>query len=353
MQPEMHDTVIDEAAEWLVRLRDPACTAGTREAFARWVGRDDAHRVEFERAERAWQDIGSLEAEVPGLAESRARLAAHRAHATSARQRTTFPGAMAWWKTPALAATAAIVAYVGYAWFAENVPTQQAAYATAAGEGRQVQLEDGSRIELNTSTRVQVKMYRARREIVLEGGEAWFAVAHDASRPFRVDAGELKVEVTGTRFAVRRLDRDTSVAVEEGSVKVARAGSPDHALPLAAGYGVSAPAAGAAMQVARVDIEQQTAWRRGRLVFSARPLGEVAIELSRYRDAPILVAPDVASLPVTAVINIRAASEWLAVLPRTLPVQVHPTTNGGLEVVASAPVEAPAAGLSPVRVLSQ
>lgn len=346
-----HEAMIGEAAGWLVRLRDPACSAATREAFERWLGRDEANRAEFARAERAWQDVAALEGELPDLVLAREKLAAHRERAGNAGRRQSFPAAAAWWKLPALASTAVVFAFIGYAWFVENVPTHRASYATSTGESRQVRPEDGTRIDLNTASSIVVTLYRNRREVTLERGEAWFEVARDADRPFRVDAGALNVEVTGTRFTVRRLNHETSVAVEEGSVQIFRAGNLHESVLLAKGEGVQVVPAGGPLQTIKVALDQQSAWREGRLIFSARPLGEVAAELSRYRNVPVRVAMDAARLPVTAVINIRAMDDWLAFLPKTLPVQASRTPAGGWDVVAAAPVGESPAPIAPARLL--
>jgi transmembrane sensor len=92
-----------------------------------------------------------------------------------------------------------------------------------------VQLEDGSRVEL--SPRAQLRLVKnGKREVLLElrAGKARFAVAHDRSRPFKIDAGGAEIRVVGTRFELTRSQQaggeQLSVSVSEGVVEVRRSG---------------------------------------------------------------------------------------------------------------------------------
>ena len=60
------------------------------------------------------------------------------------------------------------------------------------------------RVELNTETRLRASISADGREAWLDQGEAYFEVAHDASRPFTVHMGDRTVNVLGTRFSVKR-----------------------------------------------------------------------------------------------------------------------------------------------------
>ncbi|HGM4290167.1 TPA: FecR/PupR family sigma factor regulator, partial [Pseudomonas aeruginosa] len=52
--------ILDEAAEWLVRLQDSGCTDDTRQACAQWRQRSPQHAHAWERAERLLQCLGRL-----------------------------------------------------------------------------------------------------------------------------------------------------------------------------------------------------------------------------------------------------------------------------------------------------
>jgi transmembrane sensor len=64
-------------------------------------------------------------------------------------------------------------------------------YSTAVGETRQITLADGTRVTLNTNTRLYVSFSQRAREVMLERGEATFDVASPATAPpFNVVAGQ-------------------------------------------------------------------------------------------------------------------------------------------------------------------
>jgi transmembrane sensor len=92
---------------------------------------------------------------------------------------------------------------------------------TAPGEQRTVVLEEGSRITLNTRTRIAVHLARHVREVVLRDGEAFFEVSKDASRPFTVRTSIGSARAIGTRFDVYLEDNHLSVTTQEGKVMLA------------------------------------------------------------------------------------------------------------------------------------
>ena len=79
-------------------------------------------------------------------------------------------------------------------------------------------LADGSRIELNTDTRLTVSYTPAERVIYLKHGEAHFVVVSDKHRPFVVYTDIGAVRAVGTAFRVRVLEADVEVTVADGIV---------------------------------------------------------------------------------------------------------------------------------------
>jgi Fe2+-dicitrate sensor, membrane component len=144
-----------------------------------------------------------------------------------------------------------------------------AEFSTALGERRHVALPDGSVIDLNSRSRVQVRYENDRRSIELTQGEAMFSVEHDTRRPFVVEAGSGKVTVTGTRFDVRRDTAQTRVVVEQGTVKVqGHAAADSDFISLTAGLGTHIDAQGKVAAAYAVNPAELTAWRSGKLVFT-------------------------------------------------------------------------------------
>ena len=220
----------------------------------------------------------------------------------------------------------------------QHVPQWQQALATPRGRIARHSLPDGSALTLDADSQVLTTYYGARRELRLLRGAAFFAVAHDARRPFSVRAANTLVTVLGTRFAVeleRRAGAPTVlVTVEAGRVRV----RPDQAAPdsveLGAGdaLSITADAVAGAPSLRRSKAEAAP-WREGWLSFSHTPLGQAAERINRYRAVPVQVHPGAAALPVSGEVRIAAADEWLRLLPQALPVRALFRADGGLALL--------------------
>jgi transmembrane sensor len=195
-------------------------------------------------------------------------------------------------------------------------------YATRVGERRRIGLADGSAVDLNTSSALSVAFTDRVRRLELHAGEAMFEVASDASRPFVVDAAGTETQAIGTVFSVRR-DDAVSVRVVEGEVAVGDAGTKGTGVRVAAGQQVAFAADGSRSSPEPFDVAAETAWRRGKLIFNRRPLGEVASELDRYRVGRIAI-PDarLRRLEVTGVFDLSDPDAVLRTIGQTLPVTV-------------------------------
>jgi transmembrane sensor len=188
-------------------------------------------------------------------------------------------------------------------------------YATGVGEQRTVLLKDGTRLSLNTSTRVRVDLTSVQRTVSVEEGEALFEVAKEAHRPFVVRADGSEVVALGTVFSVRlkpatAIGGDAlAVTLIEGQVSVRTEGgktvnAPPRAVLLAPGdrlrltestEDVTEGHWGVTTQLDRPRIDQLLAWRRSEAVFDDVPLSEAAAEMNRYSRRPIVLLGDVSS----------------------------------------------------------
>ncbi|CAM3913549.1 FecR domain-containing protein [Roseateles saccharophilus] len=258
-----------------------------RECLA-WQARSAAHRLAFERCTDTWQEVAGV---------SRARIQAAVSEPRRTDIRTGWPGGMALaFATLCLAAGFAVVLWPG------------GTYSTGVGEQRLVVLDDGSRMTLNTSTEVRVRLTEAQRAVTVRQGEALFEVAKDASRPFVVSVADAQVVATGTAFLVRstppqQATRDAfGVTLLEGQVVVQRAeGVAQSALStpvvMAPGdrlrVGQSPGTARQAPAQARVDrpkLDQLLAWKRGAAILDNTPLPEAIADLNRYSKVQITLA---------------------------------------------------------------
>lgn len=152
----------------------------------------------------------------------------------------------------AVAAAASLIAVFPWHRLPVPVPTE------TARPQNELHLVDGSRVRIDGAGS-QVRIDRAEPQevaLTLVAGGAQFEVSHDPNRPFTVHAGPVRVDVRGTRFAVRLLDEQTAaVAVVEGRVAVTAAGTTSELLagdvrmfskPVATSPAPAAPLASAA-----------------------------------------------------------------------------------------------------------
>lgn len=168
-------------------------------------------------------------------------------------------------------------------------------YETAVGEQRVVVLADGSRVHLNTATRLNVKYSDQKRDIILLTGEAFFDVAKDADRPFEVAAGKGLVRAVGTHFYVRSEKGQVQVTVTEGKVEVGSLQSFDEGTErpnLVAGQQLDYGADGVISPVRKMETNRAIAWRSGKINFSGTPLIEVLAEINRYSRTPIIIGDE-------------------------------------------------------------
>ena len=175
-------------------------------------------------------------------------------------------------------------------------------YKTAVGELSRVALSDGSVLQLNTDSEVNVAFSDSVRQVELVSGEVYFEVAKDPKKPFVVDVGDDKVAAIGTAFNIdSRPGLDTEVLVTEGKVRVSLnslAQSESDELFLIQGQKV---VIGSSESKVNDDQDHETilSWREGMLVFQGEPLAQAIQEIDRYTSLKLTIVDDsIADIPV-------------------------------------------------------
>ncbi|MBL8271980.1 FecR family protein [Steroidobacter sp.] len=291
-----------QAAQWVCDL--PGAPPEKQAEFMQWLKSSPQHVNEYLLTQTLWQDIrdaaasdstdlDALTAEVlaSGTDTNVVPLPTSRpepvAVAPAPAERRLSKGAL--WGVAASFAVMAFVASAWMGWRAYTGPT----YVTAVGEQRTLPLPDGSLLQLNTHTRVQIRFTHRYRDVRLLEGEAFFSVQRDTARPFRVQSGDTVVQAVGTQFNVYRTGEQTRVAVLEGRVKILeREVEPQPgAAPqlLDAGEKASIAAGRPMIKKSNEDVAAAVSWRQRKLVFSGERLEAVAAEFNRYNQRHIVV----------------------------------------------------------------
>jgi len=140
-------------------------------------------------------------------------------------------------------------------------------------------LEDGTKVWLNASTKLSYPThFEADQRLVSLSGEAYFEVAKDANRPFRIEANGTTIEVLGTTFNVSAYQNEVSTSLVEGSVRVRKADKVSIIKP-----GQQATTLqGNDIQVRDADLAKNTAWQRDEFYFDGSNFEEVVQQVSRW-----------------------------------------------------------------------
>jgi transmembrane sensor len=319
-QSENSDTpsAADQALQWFALLQSGDATGADRRRFQSWLGADACHRQEFETLSTLWTDLDG----VKPLLHNELTHADLDREAAAHRQRPRTVGRWdAGWVSAALALCLLVIVTGGYWLFSPEVME----YRTAKGEQQTVTLSDGSTVRLNTATALTTEISVFRRTVVLREGEAYFAVAHEQSRPFEVTAGSEVVRDVGTRFVVHREGEKVTVTVVEGAVdiqRLAKGVSTAQWQRLTAGEQVSYEPQRGPSSIETVSLAASTAWMEGKVIFEERPLAEVVREIGRYQPGEIrILDPRIEALKVSGVFGVSDREGFLKALERAVPVK--------------------------------
>lgn len=331
-----------EAGVWIARMHGDTRGRGVENGLRRWLHANPDNARAFELATEVWEDAEGLRRFVPLRPQARS---ASRG---------------GWQFAVAAAALATMLLVVGIVWF-QHVGV----IATGVGEQRQLVLEDGTRVFLNTDTRLVVKYDEQARRVELRRGEALFNVAKKSDWPFIVVVGDRQVKALGTSFVVRRDDERVAVMLMEGRVQVSPQSSSTPSIPADTQAQVDAnsvapaqPAAatdqlpketftltpgqrltftnGAAASLDTPSMERATAWRRGQVILDDTPLRVAAEEMNRYNSIKVVIeSPEAAELLVNGLFQAGDSTHFANAVAQAYGLRI--VERGGAIVLAGIP----------------
>lgn len=283
------EMVMDEAIAWHLGLEQAGADEWHR--FVAWLEADPAHQDAYDRVT---MDDAALSAAVIEPVTMAAPCGPVRVRRLWLRYGGVGGGLLA-------AAAAAWVALMPAAIQHADLLTVQ----TAPGEHRTMMLADGTRVDLNGGSRLQVDRAQPR-SVTLEQGEAVFHVVHHADHPFEVRSGGVTLQDVGTVFNVARSGGQLRVAVAEGSVLY----EPKHeAVSLTRGMALALRDGEDRLTLSHVDAGTVGGWAQGRLDFREVALATVAEDLGRSTGARLTVAPALAAKPFTGTLRLDRSPE--------------------------------------------
>lgn len=352
--------ISDAAARWLIEL-EGRTQPEIWDRFQVWMDADPRHRAAFIRLRVAWNRTDVLKSLRPanGMVDAdllgEAGLTAMDSPPSSVRPLRADPSdrlasELFSPRRRLLAAAAALAAAGLLAWLG----IQRAGWSThqtGVGSREQITLADGTKVDLNTNTLLNVRMTAERRDVALARGEALFHVHPDPARPFYVSAGGTLVRAVGTAFSVRIHDpASTDVLVEEGKVAVGATTTTtdtnfDNPLLLESASKVSAG------QMARVrgnsvsieslparDVTRRLSWTSGHLVFQGETLASAVEEFNRYHQRQIVIAdPALRDKQVGGNFATWDEASFLAALQKSFGIRVDDETGSDIRLFARGP----------------
>ena len=300
--------VLDAAIAWQLSL-DGQPAATEQEAFARWHAANEEHA-------RAWRQLGMLDQRFSAAAGPARKALMQSRESLRRRIRSTGRGVLG------------VLLVGGFAVFSlkQSLPFDYwlADESTATGERRLLQLSDGTRIELNTHSAIDVRFDAHRRVIALREGEIMIRTGHPDPRPFVVETADGRLRALGTEFLVRQEAEGTRLGVLQSAV-AARPEKIGEERVVRQGQQAFMHAAG---------LDEPTslppgsdAWTHGMLVVENMRLADLAVELGRYRPGVLRVTAEVADLRVTGSFPLDDTDLALKALLPTLPVQIEQHTR--------------------------
>lgn len=306
---------VDQAIDWLVKLRFDEPSARTERQFQQWLASHPHNAL-------AWQRVSTLSDELAGLPSdlSRRTLEGSRRQQISRRDHLK------------LLAILAVGGSLG--WAAREplgLPALLADSSTATGERRDVQGSDGSRIQLNTASAIDLRYSADQRLLTLIRGELTLDSNANDKRPFIIDTQLGALSTHDGQLLLRENAQGLLLAVRRGEVTLM-----PHSAPLRQVYPgqVLQLAASGAIQPALVHGDPW-GWTDGVLSVQQMPLSEFTAELSRYRPGLLRCAPEVADLKVSGTYQLADTEQILQLLARSLPLQIDYRTRYWVSIGAA------------------
>lgn len=153
---------------------------------------------------------------------------------------------------------------------------------TPKGGTYQITLSDGTKVWLNAASTLKYpSRFDGAERVVEVEGEAYFSVAKDKRRPFKVISGSQQIEVLGTEFNVSAYadEKDVKTTLVEGSIEL-QVNSSGKRMALVPGE--QSVLKGGEVNKRKVDVGPYIAWKDGNFNFDNTALADMMKQMSRW-----------------------------------------------------------------------
>ncbi|MEC4563215.1 FecR family protein [Pseudomonas inefficax] len=304
-------TAVKQAIQWMLRLRESGHDPALQQECRQWRTAHYEHEQAWQRVIHLHQDLDLRAVPGAGLALQTLENSQRRLHR---RQALKLLGG---------------AAMVGTAtWVGKDLDTVDAwtsDYATGTGERRSFTLPDGSLMQLNTRSAVDLAFNEQQRMVRLKQGE--LMIACNPQRSLLVETRDALLEGFAGRFVVRQDSDCTQVSVSHGRVAIHRPGQLQW---IESGQNWRLDALGK-HRLEQVAMDAM-AWTEGLIVTRDMRLFDFLAQVSRYRHGYLGCSDDIADLRLSGVFRLEDPEQLLQLLPRTLPVRLRQRTRWWVRV---------------------
>lgn len=321
----------DRIARYLAGEAEPREAESTR----RWLEADDERLAMVNALQAALVNVSREDSRKPDVESALRKVKSGFVHTKP----IGFPAsagraAPAWKFAPYMKAAAVLLVLAGGAFFWRDISGSAVGpavrtFATTVGERRQFRLADGTNVVLGPGSRLIVDPGSSDRSVALEG-DGYFAVTHDASHPFTVKVGTVKIQDVGTAFSIQtNEDGGVRVAVASGSVALGprESGRASAEVLRARDRATVNPSGMVGIERSAVS-DDDLAWVQGRLVFRDAPVMQVGAELSRWYGVTLRLGDSTLSnLHLTASFSGESVDRVLNVIALSLGARIEREGN--------------------------
>ncbi|WP_087503417.1 FecR domain-containing protein [Pseudomonas sp. SID14000] len=306
-------TAVKQAIQWMLRLRENGHDSALQHQCRQWRSARQEHEQAWQRVMHLHKDLDLRAIPGAGLALQTLETSQRRLHR---RQALKLLGG---------------VAMVGTAtWLGKDLDAVNAwtsDYATGTGERRSVALPDGSLMQLNTRSAVDLAFNDQQHLVRLKQGE--LMITCGPQRPLLVQTRDALLEGFEGRFVARQDNDCTRVSVNHGRVAIHRPGN-GQLQWIERGQNWRLDTQGA-HRLEQEDMDAM-AWTEGLIVTRDMRLFDFLAQVSRYRHGYLGCSDDIADLRLSGVFRLEDPEQLLQLLPRTLPVRLRQRTRWWVRV---------------------
>lgn len=332
------DQISDEAIDWIARL-DRTLSDEETQQFQFWITSSNRHRDVFVAYAQLWDKMDAVSMLAELFPEPEA-------------ESTLFGGFRA--MAASVIAAALILSSVMYlGWFEDVFKTHQTIivqqdFSTQVGEQATFYLQDKTKVELNTNSRLRVTYTDKQRLFELQQGELHVTVAHNQRQPLSVYAGGQIIQAVGTAFNVELKTDSVELIVTDGKVRVQEqivddplslddVRLPTSAMAVSKGQWVNVTEGiDEVNDLNELDLAAALSWQTGELIFRGESLFDALKEVERYTDFEFRYSDDsLKQIKVAGLFKTNNIDNLLIALEENFNVENHKLADNIIQLSPS------------------